>query len=78
MDGAPFDDERAGRRAGLVELLASKASLTGLMTVNVQGHGAMIRIAPTRKAESEICHHASIPKRKPTTASGACIAAPRL
>src|SRR6266568_7161266 len=70
----------SAREAGpaLSGSVASKASLVGLMPKIVHGHGAIMAMAPIRKPGCEFCHHAIIPNAKPRSASGACIAAPRL
>jgi len=58
--------------------VASSASLVGLIPISVHGHGAIIAMAPTKNPGCEVCHQAINPSRQPSSASGACIAAPRL
>ncbi len=52
--------------------------LVGSMTSSVYGQLAISTTAPNSQSQFPLCHHANNPSRKPTTASGACMAKPRL
>ena len=48
--------------------IASRASLVGLMTRSVHGHGASMTSAPTRNADLPVCHQAIVPRRNASRA----------
>ena len=58
--------------------VASRALFVGMMTRSVQGQGARISSAPTRKAKMPVCHQATTPSKNASTAKLACIAKPLL
>jgi len=58
--------------------IAISALFVGMMPSSVQGQFAIIKTAPTKKPSSLVYHQAISPNTQPTTASGACIARPRL
>jgi hypothetical protein len=52
--------------------------LVGMMPRRVYGQFETRTGAPSSYSQTPVCQHANGPKRNPATASGACIAKPRL
>src|SRR5215471_21735611 len=53
--------------------MASSSVLVGRMIKSVYGQFAIKTSAPKAHRQSVVCHQASKPSKKPTTANGACI-----
>jgi len=58
--------------------IAISLLLVGMMPRRVYGQFETRTRAPSSHSQTPVCHHANNPKRNPATASGACIANPRL
>ena len=76
----PFLEQRASSRgSGFAGSVASRLLVRRHDDEKrVQGQFATRMTAPMSQSQSPVCHHATSPSTKPMSASGACMAAPRL